>query len=469
VLLEQTRGIHDPTQALYGVPQREDTEGLYGLLYYRRRSLTLDADVVFPAFWRLRSGANHVLVAGPIVHREAPQENDNWLAPLVFEGARADGGYFHSPLLLTTTNWSTDHAFTLVGPYFRSRVDTTVTSGVVPFFFHGDNGHSDGTRNSYTLVPPLFYYHAEDEFAERSITVAGPIVRESTPKREIFDVGPLFFHIKGKPDTGGVDEEHTTLMPFFHYGHSPDQSLFILPGYYRRVSQASDTLLSLIYSHAETRHGSTSLTAVGPILPLYWNYRDRDLGINAWAAFPFLYSSSSPVGHDWLTPLVGHFERVNESHSWWVFPTLTVATDTHGVEVDLHPLVYIGRTDDRSHTVVAPIVWDFASPKSRTTIGFPLFWRFSDAEDDSVTQVAANTLYTQKRVAGGIDWEFHLLPVFSYGQDPTGYFWNVLFGLAGYSRHGSSEQVRAMWIPFDVNTASATAATRATSSVVNPF
>src|SRR5580692_7852016 len=41
-MLEHTRGLVDPTQRLYGVPKAEDTEGLYGLLYYRRRSPQLD-------------------------------------------------------------------------------------------------------------------------------------------------------------------------------------------------------------------------------------------------------------------------------------------------------------------------------------------------------------------------------------------------------------------------------------------
>ena len=121
----------------------------------------------------------------------------------------------------------------------------------------------------------------------------------------------------------------------------------------------------------------------------------------------------------------------------------------HGWEDDLHPLVYIGRNDDSSHTVIAPVFWDFANPKGRTTVGFPLYWRFASTDDDSVVQVTANTLYTQKRVAGGRDWQFHLLPLFSYGENPTGYFWNVLFGLAGYSRDGASSQVRALWIPMN--------------------
>jgi hypothetical protein len=448
-VIEQTRELRNPTLMRDG-HRAEDTEGLYGLLYYQRTSPELDMHVVFPAFWHVRDHDDHVVVAGPFVHREAPGENDNWLAPLVFAGARKDGGYFHMPLLLTTSHWGEKGAFTLVGPYFRDRTGTDVDMGVAPFFFHGDNGSVDGNRRTYTFIPPLLTYHSEHELDSSTFTVVGPVITKSNPKRDVFDVAPLFFHIVGKPETGGVVEEHTTLLPFFHYGRDPDQSLLILPGYYRRKTKDADTLLSLFgYSRAETHNGSTSLTAVGPIVPIWWDFRDRELGIHAWALAPFYYTSDSPAGHDWLTPVVGHFETYNQSSTTWVFPTFTFNSNTHGWEDALHPLIYIGRSDDSSHTVVAPVFWDFASPSGRTTIGFPLYWRFADGQDASVLQVAGNSVYLQKRVVGGTDWQFHFAPLFSYGEDPRGYFWNVLFGLAGYSHHGTETQTRVFWIPIN--------------------
>ncbi len=453
LVLEHTRGLPDPTRALYGVPKTEDTEGLYGLFYYRRRSLKLDMDVVFPAFWRVRDGENHVVVAGPVMHREAPGENDNWIAPLFFQGARKDGGYFHAPLLLTTSHWNTDGAFTLVGPYFRDRTGSSVGMGVAPFFFQGDNGNLEGSRRTYTLIPPLLFYHAEHELDGSATTVAGPVIVQSDPKRSVVDFAPIFFHIEGRPESGGVGESHTTLFPFFHYGYDPEKSLFVVPGYYRHVTRTSDTMLTPFFSQASTRNGSTTLTAAGPIVPLWWNYTDRDLGVHAWALAPLFYTSDSPAGHDWLTPLVGRFETYGQSRTWWVFPTLTLSSDRHGWADDFHPIIYIGRSDDASHTVVAPIFWDFASAQGRTTIGFPVYWRFADSSDGSVIQVAANTLYMQKKVAGGTDWEFHLIPLFSYGEHPDGYFWNVLFGLAGYSKDGASSQVRALWLPINFGAA----------------
>jgi hypothetical protein len=456
LLIEQTRGLRDPSQDRYGVPRATDTEGLYGMVYYQRTSPKLDMHVVFPGFWHVHERDEHgaptndVVVAGPLVHREAPFENDNWLAPLVFEGARKDGGYIHMPLLLTTSHWGEKGAFTLVGPYFRERTGSDVDLGVAPFFFHGDNGSIDGNRRVYTLIPPLLTYHSVHELDSSTFTLIGPVISKSDTKRDVFDVAPLYFHIRGKPETGGVVEEHTTLLPFFHYGRGPDQSLLILPGYYRRVTKNADTLLSIFgYSHAETHNGATSLTAAGPIVPVYWTYRDTELGVHAFALAPFFYNSSSPAGHDWLTPLVGHFETYAQTRTTWVFPTLTLNTNTHGWENDLHPLVYVGRNGDASHTVVAPFFWDFASPEGRTSIGFPFYWRFAEGRDQSVLQVAANSVYIQKRVVGGNDWQFHFAPLFSYGEDPRGYFWNVLFGLAGYSHHGTETQTRVFWIPFD--------------------
>lgn len=446
--LEQTRGL-DP-QTGRETPHT-DRESLTALLFYQRRSPKLDADILFPAFWRVRDRENHVLVLGPLAHREAPYEHDNWFAPLLFEGKRKDGGYFHSLPLLTTSHWDEKGAFTLVGPYFRNRTLRDVDWGIAPFVFHGDNHDQDGARKAYTLIPPALYFHRERELDESQLTVVGPVISESTPKRSILDVAPFFFSIRGKPETGGVKESHTTLFPLFHYGTSPEKNLFIIPGYIRRVTQTADTLITPLYSRATTRNNATSLTLAGPILPIYYRSKDIDVGYDALGIFPFYYGSSSPKGRTFLVPLFGRFENYNVSRTYWVFPNITYTRDVNGWETDVHPLVYMGRDKSSSHTVVAPVFWDFANPKGRTTIGFPIYWRFADAVDGTVTQVAANTLYRERRVSGGTDWQFHLLPVFSYGQSPAGYWWNLFFGLAGYDREGATAKIKAFWIPITVS------------------
>lgn len=434
----------------------DDHQSLYAMLFYQRRSLKMDMDVLFPALWRVRDRDNHVVVIGPIAHREAPNEHDNWLAPLFFEGTRKNAAYFHSPLLLTTSHWNADGAFTLVGPFFRDRTGTDVDLGIAPIFFHGDNGNVDGASRTYTLIPPLLFYHRYHEIDDSSMTVVGPVISNTDTKRAAFDIAPLFFHIEGKPETGGVRESHTTLFPLFHYGYSPSGSLFVIPPYLRRVTTTSDTMLTPFVSHATTRNGGTNFWAVGPVLPIIYDMRDKDIGLHAWAVAPLYYQSSSPRGFDFLTPLVGRFETYGESRSWWFFPTLTVSKDLHGWENDLHPVFYLGRSDQSSHTVIAPVFWDFANPKGRTTVGFPVYWRVADTSDNSVIQVAGNTLYMQKKAVGGVDWQFHLLPFVSYGESPTGAWWNFLFGLVGYDHEGSYTRIKAFWIPIQVAGPSAT-------------
>jgi hypothetical protein len=446
--LEHTRGLDPSTGA--DTPNT-DTERLFALMFYQRRSPKIDADILFPAIWRIRDRENHVFVLGNIAHREAPFEHDNWLAPLFFEGARKDGGYFHSPALLTSSHWGEKGAFTIVGPYFRDRSASDVDWGIAPLVFHGDNGDIDGSRRTYTLLPPLLYFHKDREIDESQLTVVGPVISQSNPKRSIIDVAPIWFSIFGKPETGGVKEAHYTLFPLFHYGESPDQSLFVIPGYLRRKTKTVDTLLTPLFSHSTTRNGATSLTIAGPVLPIFYRNTDVDVGYSATGVFPFYFGSSSPTHSTFAIPLFGRHESYNVSRTYWVFPTIVYERGVTGWETDIHPLVYVGREKQSSHTVLAPIFWDFASNKGRTTIGFPVYWRFADTTDGSLTQVSANTLYREKPAVGGKAWEFHLLPLFSYGQSPAGAWWNVLFGLAGYDHDGPITKIKTFWIPITVS------------------
>jgi hypothetical protein len=448
--LEHTRGLPSPAGAAPDEPKQEDRQSLYGLLYYQRRSPTFDVDTIFPGFWHVRDEDSQLTVVGPFVHREANFEHDNWLAPLYFEGRRKDGGYFDLPLLLTASHWNEKKAFTYSVLYFRDRKETDVDWGVAPFVFRGDNGNIDGSRKTYTVIPPLFYYHGDSEVDSASTTVVGPVLVKHSEKRDVVDVLPLYYSIRGNPESGGIKESHTTLFPFFHYGETPEMRLFVLPGYLRRVTKTADTMLTPFFSRAETRKGATSLTVAGPLIPLYLHYRDSDIGLSSTMVAPLFFVSSSPESKAFLTPLAGRFETYGISKTWWFAPTLTINSNITGWETDFHPLLYLGRSDDSSHTVVAPVFWDFASSTGRTTIAAPVFFRFHDAKAGSITQVAANTVYLERRVDGGKDWQFHLVPLFSYGEDPQGYFWNVLFGFAGYQKEGSFSRIRALWIPITV-------------------
>jgi hypothetical protein len=115
--------------------------------------------------------------------------------------------------------------------------------------------------------------------------------------------------------------------------------------------------------------------------------------------------------------------------------------------VDQHPPAPLSRAhlrnDAHRHRAV---LLGFASPRSRTTIAFPLYWRFAD--DTTVSLLAGQTYYRERKLSNGLDWELHVFPAFSYGETPDGHWWNILFGLAGYTRRGRMTQARALWIPM---------------------
>jgi hypothetical protein len=476
--IEHTRDVATSPQATAAGARATDRQSLFFGFFYDRRSPEMDADILFPGIWYVRDGASRLTVVGPLAHREAPGEHDNWLAPLVFEGRRKEGGgYFHSPLLLTTSHWSKEKSFHLTLNYFHDRRGTDVDWGFAPFAFGGDNGNLDGGRKKYTLVPFAFYYHRETEIDASSMTVVGPYVHQDGLKREISDVLPFYFHIKGHPGTGGVDEEHTTVFPLFHLGHKEDEHLVATALYLRRTTKSVDTMLTPFVSYSTTRNGATNLRAIGPIVPLFWQYRDRDVNTSSVGLAPLFYHSTSPRGVDFLTPLFGRFEEYGVSKTYWVAPTLLFSSDTHGWEGDVLPLAFFGRSDKASHAVLAPVFWDFASPKGRTTVVLPLHVRLADATDDSITQVTGNTVYLQKRVAGGIDWQFHVVPLVSYGGMPHGHWWNFLYGLVGYSHEtDGTETLRALWLPIqlkgpDVPAKAVAAArgTKATDALVSHF
>ncbi len=190
-----------------------DRESLTGLLFYQRRSPKLDADILFPAIWRVRDRENHVFVLGPLAHREAPLGARQLARAALFEGNRKDGGYFHSPPLDHVRIGSRRAPSRSLVPYFRDRTRRDVDWGIAPFLFRGDNGNLDGARKTYTLIPPALFFHRERELDESSLTVVGPVISESNAKRSIFDVAPFFFSIKGKPESGGVRESHSRSSP----------------------------------------------------------------------------------------------------------------------------------------------------------------------------------------------------------------------------------------------------------------
>ncbi len=423
-----------------------DRASLYGGLYYNRRSAERADDVLFPFVWNLRDlqAKSRTTIVGPLVNRVTPEGRDNWLAPLYFTGKRKDGGgYTLIPPLLTYTQTDGRSGFNLIGPMFCSwtgssscdaRTAEELSLGVAPFYFYGQNA-----ERKYEVIPPLLHYYRYNDRDLSWFNVWGPYYREHTQTREMLHLLPFYYSIWGK------DERHTTLFPFFHYGYKKNEWLIANPLFMAARGENGESTFAT-WGYARYR-GRTELDM---ITPLYWAYRDPDIGLDQKLLFPFFYKRTSPRESSWaFFPLYGKFERFGIKKTTWITPLFQHTTDLRGWSTNIHPLVYIGREGQATHTVIAPFFWDFASPKQRSTIAFPLFWRFSDRQ--SVSQLVGNVFYREERKSSGSDWEVHVFPAFSYGETPRGHWWNILYGLAGYTREGATTKMRTLWIPITLS------------------
>lgn len=431
------------TQPSLTDPSKTDRASMYGSLYYNRRSAEHADDVVFPFFWNLREPDRRTTVVGPVVNRVAPNETDNWLAPLYFFGTREKGSYQIVPPLLSYFNHDDEGGFNLaLGLGFCSwegspgcfSAPKERDRGIFPLYF---DGHDRDTR--YRLVPPLLWYHGEDDKELSELDVVGPYYRESTEERDYLHLLPIYWSIWGK------DERHTTLFPLFHYGWHKNEELFVNPLYLTKTEEdGAHTFATWGYARYRGR------TELDMYTPLLWLYRDPDAGIDQKLLFPFYYSYTSPREDSWAVfPLGGRFVRHGISTSTWVTPFFEHEHSLTGWSTSLYPFAFFGRDRHESHTVVAPIFYDFSGPSSRSTVAFPLYWRF--AKTDSLTQLVGNFLYTEQRYGKGVDWAVRILPLVGFGGRPDGHWWNLLFGLAGYEREGRNTKARVFWVPIELS------------------
>lgn len=427
-------------------PTVKDEGNLYGLLYFRRRSAERADDVLFPLVYNLRDKQkdSRTTVVGPFVDRKTPTEWDRWAAPLYFGGGRPAGGYTLIPPLLYYQNVNAEGGTSLVGPAFCSwkggkrcdtRTATDIDLGVAPFYFYGQN-----RTHAYELIPPLLHYYAYNDRDLSWVNVWGPYYRSHTQKRDLLHVMPLYWSVN-KPNGG----RHTTVLPFFHFGRENRSWLFVNPLFLMRQGDEGERTF-VTWGYARHR-GRTELDM---ITPLFWHYRDPDAHVDEKLLFPFYYRKTSPrESTTALFPFYARKERFSISKTTFITPFFEHSHDLTGWSTNIHPILYLGRTNKQSHTVVAPIFWDFAGTESRATVAFPIYWRFSNLT--STTQLVGNVYYSEKKVQGGSDWQLHVFPLFSYGETPRGHFWNVLFGLAGFTRDGGNATARTLWIPIPLS------------------
>ena len=443
-------------------PDVVDQGDLYGLLYFRRRSAERADDILFPLVFNLRDKTtqSRTTVVGPFVDRKTPNEWDRWAAPVYFQGGRPDGGYTLIPPLLYYRSQDKAGGTQVLGPAFCSwkggkrcdtRTATDIDLGVAPFYFYGQNRAS-----AYELVPPLLHYYSYNDRDLSWLNVWGPYFRSHSQKEDQLHVMPFYWSLT-KPNGA----RYTTVFPFFHYGHENKSWLLVNPLFLmRHGDDGANTFVSWGYARHRGR------TELDMITPLFWHYRDPDAKVEENLLFPFYYSKQSPRESTLaLFPFYAQTERFAISKTTFITPFFQHTHDLTGWSTNIHPLVYLGRSNKASHTVFAPIFWDFAGSESRATVAFPVYWRFSNLT--STTQLVGNVYYNERKVHGGLDWQIHVFPLFSYGETPRGHWWNIFYGLAGYTRDGGNTTARTLWIPIPLSREAAQPAIAPTA--VSPY
>ncbi len=426
-------------------PNVLDRASIFGGLYYRRRSAEHRDDIFFPFAWNLRNPLekSRTTIVGPFLNRRTKHESDDWLLPLYATGNRKVGGYTLIPPLLTFRHTNEVGGFNLIGPSFCSwtggtqcdtRTAEEIDLGVAPFYFFGQSD-----QGLYELIPPLLHYYHYENRSQDWVNIYGPYFRRHKQKRENLHIIPFYFSIWGE------NERHTTVAPFFHYGRKNNERLLVTPLFLNKKGERGESTF-VTWGYARHR-GATELDMV---TPLYWHHRDPRIGLDRKLLFPFLYTNTSPREETSVFfPFWAHQKRYGISESLWVTPLFRYKNHLRGWSTELHPLAYFGKNGHNEHRVVAPIYWDFKKATSRTTFVAPILFR--RRTEDTLHQVFLNTYYKERTYANGKAWEFHLLPLFSYGKSPGGHFWNVLFGLSGYRREGSKSTARALWIPIPLS------------------
>lgn len=430
--------------------KKDDRSSLYGMFYYRRRAPNIETDVLFPLYWRFKEQHTSTTVVGPFIHQEreatakSPARHTNWLPPLFFEGRNGNNGYLHIPPLLTFTKHTDHNGLNVIGPMFcrwkggsvcDSRTADDIDMGMAPLYFYGRNESTE-----YEIIPPLLHYYRYYDAGESYTNVWGPYIRTHDKEGDSRHIAPFYWHWWGK------NRESLTVAPFFHYGYEGNAKRFITPLFYwaNNPDKNERTFASWVYAHHKGR------TELEMISPLYWHYQDPDTGLDRKLLFPFVYKEESPRGKDLVVfPFYGRFHRYGLSDDTWITPLFRYHKDTAGWQANLFPFFHVGRTYNSTHLVLAPFVWDFASPQSRVTIVLPGFFRFADK--DGVSQLALNTFYRERKVPGGTDWEFHFFPVVSFGSSPIGHWWKVLYGLAGYTREGAMSKMQLFYVPITLS------------------
>jgi hypothetical protein len=337
------------------------SQGLLGGLYYWRSEGERRSKALLPIFYRSSS----------------PGRSFTWVLPLNFAWRDESS----SKLLILPLAYSS-----------RSEPRSTYVGLVPPIVYH-----RTGERRRLFVFP--LFYRSWDE--RSSLTVVGPFFRKRDGERRSLGIVPLLF-------TGsGEGRSHFVLFPVVWSFSSPERSTTIAGPFFRvrRGPRTSTGLFPLALHHTDESRGSR-VTAVLPLFysssdgwgrrsrvvsPLFLYERDEDAQVKHWGlvAPPFYHRRDAEREVDLLFPLFLRWRNNVEEKTTWVVGPVVAYRDGDGA----------------------------------TQIGFPFFWRFTDAKSGASTSFIFPLAYRHRRPDGS---HSNLLFPFFYNRSATSFSAGVL-------------------------------------------
>lgn len=442
---------------LFYLRQSEETTELSIPPYYMMRGEE-NWDVLFPLFFWYRGEGHHTWIVPPLWHHEAPDGHDFGLAPIVMTGRHGPHHYTVIPPLLTL-DWGVDdiERYTFSAALFwRIWENDAEHWGVFPFLWVENTESS-----SYTIAPPVFF-RFEDRDEGTALTVVPPFYHRDEPNGSYWGIPPLFHHNSGPGHTS------TTIFPLLsHYSEEAEVFRLTLGGifwYWR--DHGDETIVTPLYQRFR---GATEMDAVAPfffyirdprtdattlaIPPLVWHLEDPTTATTVVAPF-FVRHEERGRSTTWWTPLVAnHQDHEAGDETTWVFPTIQVSNWHNGDAVNIHPIWYYESVPSHRYVALVPFWFDieeFEGDRNRYTVAFPFFWRFR--EGNTTSTLVMNVYHRERVRSESWDWEFHIFPFFSYGENSQGgHWWKIFYGLAGYERRGQYGVTTLFYVPFQTD------------------
>jgi hypothetical protein len=309
-----------------------------------------------------------------------------------------------------------------------------------PFFFRHQNRQRQQTLS---IVPPALFYLSEE------------------PSESFWGIAGLLHHDEGP----GF---HSTTVPplLFHYAEAPETTRLVTPLFVYSNDHGSETIATWLY---QRYRGATEFDGV---VPFFWWVRDPRDHSETIAIPPVFGRWTSPAAANTVVfPFFAHFDEYGRRQTWitplaantrdlehgdettWVAPTIQYSRWHDGEAFNVHPLWYYENVPSHRHHVLAPFWFDFEQRerRDRYTVAFPFYWRF--VEGVTETQVILNTYFRRREWRAEERWEveFHLAPLFDFGETSAGeHWWRVLYGLVGWEHRVSHDRLWLLYVPIDL-------------------